>query len=239
MGTPELPRQKASRLIRPAPLLVTAFAALGLALAGCFDYEERLVILPGGEVNATVRYLVPDWIDALPDGDALLFPRKATDLSARFANGVALANNHPDQPPAGFTGKLADVSQLDTKLIKHRLRFTGGGRYEYAAEISAPPGFAMAISKEVEQQLSASPRILASRRESIRKTTLKQLGFRFQIGFPGEVLETDGQVFEGAVRWKIPLAEFFKHDRVTLHASGRLTLWQRFQRKFPFLAAKR
>lgn len=208
---------------RTAVLLAIAAVCAAVLVAGCFRYEQTVVLNAEGTAEVTVSYSVPA---ALAGDERELSPAPLPDagpgapsheeeeaaLKSAFRRfGVEVINvsvvDDGDFRTYAVTGTIAEPGVLDPALP-----YFGEHKTEYEADDKS-----VTFKETIENELSKKERP-TDEEKPLLEALFPDCGFTFRVVMPGPVKETNGTVSADGrtVEWRFGLAEFLFAEKVEM-----------------------
>lgn len=157
---------------RTLPLLLLALVLVGTLLGGCARVRAALAVQPDDTVAGEIVLATPA---TSPDD-----PGPTVTLPSELESEVDVTPYEQD----GYAGSVLRFSQLSFAEVSSLIRAAG------------PAGDAVRFDMR-----RAGNRVLVGGAVDLTTVTVDKADFQLKIGFPGQVLESNGDADSGTVSW--------------------------------------
>jgi hypothetical protein len=203
-------------------LLSTTAVWAAFVVAGCFRYEQTVVLNADGTADVTVSYSVPATLAGeepeltanLPDAGpgSSSNEEEAAALKSAFRRfGVEVVDSSV-AVEGDFLTYAVNGTVADAGVLGRVLPYFDGHETEYKAGDKS-----VTFKETIENELSKEERPTDEEKPLI-EALFPDCGFTFRVVMPGQVLETNGTVSTDGrtVEWCFGLAEFLFAEKVEM-----------------------
>lgn len=192
-----------------------------LFVAGCFEYEERLVMQSDGSGSLEIEYWTIDGNDLTFDEHRI--PKDEADIrkdveeryTSKHVRLVDFAvRTHDNTRHVSFKVKFDDIDDLNDirQFHDNEIKVVRSGReLEFRRTVFVDNDGDHSLNKDPDNILEAF--ILGLVRDG-----LSQIKFRFEVEVPGDIIETNADWTPGKHRavWKYRLSDVIDRDEVEM-----------------------